>query len=344
MPFDPRKHILRPPAGGAPQPPRPYQQPKPETLITSSRRLLAVPGKIDIVPFTSFPEIARLNFSQYSPGFVQMLRKRIGASAELEEAVNTLILNLFAASAKVVQPGKMDYNRAEREYTHDQLMEYVRTIPCLEVVFGKSPSIGNFTNKEKYFVDTRLDAEHPLKGKYHLAYVDDNYRDSFARAVAKRKEHILEDLLYAHVSQMETIEREIKQMVQERGETGKKEYQTMDDMLRNILSRNAEGAVAEQQTREAIKLLQSNQSPGPFDEKMMDVLKIAQRCYQLQRSQSPELEAEIRKIPKYEQILERVALYLEPKGVLILNPAQERTFQGFKNLGAYGKVGMYQKA
>ena len=201
MAFDPRKHIIRPPTGSAPQPPRPYQQPKPETPTTSSRRLLAVPSKIDVVPFTEFPEIAKLDFSQYSPGFVQMLRKRIGASAELEEAVNTLILNLFVTSAKVVQPGKMDYNRAEREYTHNQLMEYLRTIPCLEVVFSKSPSsIGNFTNKEKYFVDTRLDAEQPIKGKYHLAYVDDNYRDSFARAVANRKEHILEDLLYAYVS------------------------------------------------------------------------------------------------------------------------------------------------
>jgi hypothetical protein len=346
MPFDPRKHILRPPAAGAPQPPRPYKPAKQVLPSTSSRRLLAVPDNTGIMQFNEFPEITKQDFSQHSPGFVQMLRKRIGAPAELEEAVNTLILSLFVTSAKVVQPGKLDYNHAEREYTHNQLMEYLRTIPCLEVVFGKSPSIGNFTRKETYLIEKIQDAE-PIKGKYHLAYVDDNCRDSFARSVENRKEQIRETLLEPHVSQMETIECEIERRIKEMGEAGLKEYEFLENMLHNILRVETQGiddAQGEQQILEAIKCMQSRQLPGPFDEKIIDLLNIAHRCYRIKLDKSPEVEAEMRKIPGYEQILENAASCLEPKGVLILNPAQDRTFQGLKYLGSFGKVGMYQKA
>ncbi len=340
--FDPKRDMIRPTSGGAPQPPRPYKPGKQVLPSTSSQRLEAVPGKIDVVQFTGFPDIAKLDFSHYDPGLRQLFSKHIRASPELEEAIDTLILNLLVNSQqRVVRQGKRDYNRFEREYNRGQLMEYLRTIPCLEVVFGKPPSrIGNFTNKKMYFVEKSLDAQ-PLTGKYHLAYVDDNYRDSFVRSVANRKEQILETLLAQYVSQMETIECKIRRMVQEMGEAGKKEHQALEDMLGGIL--NKAGASEEQQMIEAIQRLQSKPSPGPFDEKTGQILTIAHRCFLLQRGQSPELEAEIRKIPSYEQILESVASCLEPKGILILNPAQERTFRGFKYIGEFGKVGVHQK-
>ncbi len=174
MSFDPRKHIIRPPAAGAPQPPRPYAPPKQEVPITSSRRLLAVPGKIDIVPFTGFPDIAKVDFAQYE-GVLPLLKKHIGASSELEEAVNTLMLNLLISSPqKVVKPGKLDYNHFEREYNHDQLMEYLRTIPCLELMKYNFPHnfpsvIGNFANKER-------NSSTAGDKKYHILYLDDPKR------------------------------------------------------------------------------------------------------------------------------------------------------------------------
>jgi hypothetical protein len=350
MPFDPRKHIIRPPAAGAPQPPRPYLPQKPAKVVlpgNSSRRLAAVPGKIDVVPFTEFPDIVVLNFSQYE-GIMPLLKRHICARSELEDAVNNIILNLLVNSPqKVVKPGKLDYNHFEKQYNHDQLMGYLNTITCIDVVFSKSPSkIGNFTRKETYLIEKIQDAERPLKGKYHLAYIDDNYRDSFAKAVEHKKEQIREALLEPYVSQMETIECEIERKVKEMGEAGLKEYEFVENTLHNILRVEAQGiddARGEQQILEAIKYMQSKQPPGPFDGKIIDLLNIAHHCYRIQRSQSPEVEAEMRKIPSYEQILESVASCLEPKGVLILNPAQERTFQGLKYLGNFGKVGMYQK-
>jgi hypothetical protein len=347
MAFDPRKHILRPPAGNAPQPPRPYAPPKQEVPITSSRRLTAVPGKIDVVPFTGFPDIVKLDFSQYS-GIMPLLRKNINASSELEEAVNTIMLNLLINSPqKVVKPGKLDYNHFEREYNHNQLMEYLRTIPCIEIVFGKSPSIGNFTKKETYLVEKIQDAEHLPTGKYHLAYIDDNYRDSFVKAVENKKEQIRETLLAPYVSQMETINDELERRVKEMGEAGLKEHAEVESTLHDVLGVEAQEideTRGEQKILEAIKCMQSRQPPGPFDGKIIDLLNIAHHCYQLQRSQSPEVEAELRKIPGYDQILESVASCVEPKGILILNPAQERNLQGLKYIGAFGKVGMYQKA
>jgi hypothetical protein len=347
MPFDPRKHIIRPPAAGAPQPPRPYTPARQVLPGTSSRRLAAVPGKIDVVPFTGFPDIERLDLSQYS-GVIPLLKRHICSSSELEDAVNTIMLNLMQKSGqKVIQPGKI-YDVHEREYNHNQLMEYLNTITCIDVVFSNSPSkIGNFTRKETYFVEKRLDAERPLKGKYHLAYVDDKHRDAFIEAVENKKEQILETLLEPYVSQMETIEGEIERRVKEMGEAGLKEYEEVESILHDVLGVEAQEmneARGEQRILEAIKCMQSRQSPGSLDGKIIDLLNIAHHCYQLQRSQSPEVEAEMRKIPSYEQILESVASCLEPKGVLILNHAQERTFQGLKYIGNFGKVGMYQKA
>jgi hypothetical protein len=164
MPFDPRKHIIRPPAAGAPQPPRQYAPPKQKIPITSSRRLAAVPGKIDVVPFKEFPDIEMLDLSQYS-GVIPLLKRHICSSSELEDAVNTIMLNLMQKSGqKVVQPGKI-YDAHEREYNHNQLMEYLHTISCIEIHAKRNGRLGNFSKKETSLIDSQPG--------YHLAYFDD---------------------------------------------------------------------------------------------------------------------------------------------------------------------------
>lgn len=174
MPFDPRKHIIRPPAAGAPQPPRPYKPAKQVLPSTSSRRLAAVPGKIDIVKFEGFPDIVKLDFSQYE-GIMPLLKRHICARSELEDAVNNIILNLLVNSPqKVVREGRLDYNHFEKEHNHGQLMEYLRTIPCLELMRYNFPhnfpsAIGNFANKER-------DPSTATDKKYHIVYLDDPKR------------------------------------------------------------------------------------------------------------------------------------------------------------------------
>jgi hypothetical protein len=135
---------------------------------TSSRRLLAVPGKIDVVPFTGFPEIVKLDLSKYE-GIMQLLRNKINASPDLEEAVNTAILNLFINSPqKVVSEGK-NYNKYEREYNHNQLMEYLHKISCVEIDASFATRLGNFANKE-------TSIRNALPNTIHLAYFDDRIK------------------------------------------------------------------------------------------------------------------------------------------------------------------------
>lgn len=304
--------------------------------------------QLDKLPFTGFPEIARLNISKYGSGFKLLFSKYVQADCELEEAVNTLLLNLFVNSpANVVREGKQDYNYPEREYTRRQLLEYLRTIPCIEVFFSDAPPmIGNFRGKQTCSVDKMLYAKPSLKEEYHLAYIDDNHRDSFARAVKRRKEQVLEDLLNnKYGPQIEAVHNEIISLAKGMGEKGLDEYDALDKRLAGILPKDifTDRTKGGQQILEAIRILQSGQPQGPFDEKAAQLLKITHHCFLLEQESSPELEAEIRKIPGYEQIIQGVASSLAPKGVLILNPAQDRAFQGLKYLGSFGKVGMYQK-
>ncbi len=330
--------------------PHPYHQPPKYSPNIPTHHSNKTSQHIATVPFSELPEITRQNLNQHTESFRNFLSKHIRASSELEEAINTIILNLFLNSpAKVVQSGKTDYNHAEREYTRRQLMEYLQGINCLEAhSFPRQTTLGNFTRKERQVIEDFIHSDFPYKGTCHLAYVDDTAKSNWEKYVQNKKERLRDTLVAQCDSELERIQVEMTEFKNKKPEEFKKEEQAIETLLKTIKTKlygSSDKELAEEQEENfilnAIKNLQQNE--GFISQKMAMVLSVGLRSLRYQRKNSPELEAEFRNNPTYDQILEKIISCIAPKGVLILNPAQQREFTGMKYLGEYGKVGMYQK-
>ena len=122
----------------------------PLSRVQSKKPKVNEEKKLEVVPFSGFPEIELLDLKLDYYSVMRGINSVFNPSEDLQRAVGLTIVNtLLAIPENIYEPGK-EHPRNERLHTTAQLEDYKDVLKVLELKFDGAWRGGNFGN----FIET----------------------------------------------------------------------------------------------------------------------------------------------------------------------------------------------